>query len=1126
MPCDESGATFSKGDGGTVTRDNEYFNVLPSSQATTMELSVDIQLDCGDSLVFRADTDLAINPSALQWAPVAQVSELCLPGDGGCGQPTDDELKRFSFAATTHLEEHRQATCVPLRSLVVPQDGTLVLKSSNHDLSPFPAATFSARTPAQLIFKHGVNESAGLDGGLQIPVTAGQRILFEAHSDTPRAYDWKLSATLVLPDGGPRPDAGSDAGAGIALNVPMNSSYDRYIELGDGGLPSNFRTVPMGGGHHGWRYGVWHGGADGGEAFDPSLLYARGAAISIPEGSSEEQLTALKGQFRNPDNRLVRASRLFSPLVPSRNGTRQGLATAGGSAGLLPDVSAFISQDCTVFITDSAMHASESGTDVNTGRSLRTLFALGNAHRASTGWTFSGGLGLKLGLPAGALDTSFDLGFGSSSQVADVRDMNGDGIVDVVSKDHGVLLSPLAGQGGSAHQFGAGLQLSESSELSGSVGLGYGIPIKTETLFGKTIGFEVLYPSTGIGVGMNFSSKKVELVDINGDGLPDQVRFGQAPGMMLVRLNLGTSFAANEDAFPIPNIAAPPSPDGGTLVHSISEELKLKAQDPPDDPDLEGAIDGGIEIAATLESPDALEKSTAVTLTQNTGIQFDEMFGVSANIESSLSQTEASLVDVTGDGLPDYVQKTTGEKSFRVRINSGYGFGPEIEWKAPAFPAGSLPGFGLPYDARAQGVYDLLDWIGLNKGSDEVAASGVLAGASVGFVASAPPFPIFGVSLLISGGENVSRKYSGFEMGFVDIDGDGLADQVLRRQQLNPITNTSTSLPVYARLNQEKDGNLLLHVDEPLGESFDLGYERLGNTTDMPQSRHVLATVDVHDGVGQGVGHDLHSQYHYENGFYDREEREFFGFGTVTITRPYGAREIAEYHNRDYAHRGLVSKQTLVDADGNLFTVSTNHYGPPDHVTGPLAATGSQTAQQQDCVANTPFFLDPQAYCTSVFVPLQSTEASQYEGQAKAADGITPITTRQELTYDGFGNVLTFVDQGDTAVTNDEINAAITYADDTAASALYSVSRPKHVTVQQGNVAGSGAVLREREATDDGRGNLKTFGAHVDSSRVATSTLTWRPDGMLESFTGPPADKGPGYSVTYSYDNDVTGSWT
>ena len=75
--------------------------------------------------------------------------------------------------------------------------------------------------------------------------------------------------------------------------------------------------------------------------------------------------------------------------------------------------------------------------------------------------------------------------------------------------------------------------------------------------------------------------------------------------------------------------------------------------------------------------------------------------------------------------------------------------------------------------------------------------------------------------------------------------------------------------------------NLLHTIKRPLGAVIALDYNRTGNTYAMPQSRWVLSRVSVTDGH-RGDGVDTMKQaFVYEDGYYDRHEREFYGFETV-----------------------------------------------------------------------------------------------------------------------------------------------------------------------------------------------------------------------------------------------------
>src|SRR5690606_20928137 len=95
-----------------------------------------------------------------------------------------------------------------------------------------------------------------------------------------------------------------------------------------------------------------------------------------------------------------------------------------------------------------------------------------------------------------------------------------------------------------------------------------------------------------------------------------------------------------------------------------------------------------------------------------------------------------------------------------------------------------------------------------------------------------------------------------------------------------------------------------------------------GNTYDMPQAVWALSRVAMFDGY-KGDGPDsLLTTFAYEDGFYDRHEREFYGFAKV-ITRTHDtgnnnalhANAIQTYKNSNYYEKGLMLKEVLKDAD-------------------------------------------------------------------------------------------------------------------------------------------------------------------------------------------------------------------
>jgi RHS repeat-associated protein len=137
---------------------------------------------------------------------------------------------------------------------------------------------------------------------------------------------------------------------------------------------------------------------------------------------------------------------------------------------------------------------------------------------------------------------------------------------------------------------------------------------------------------------------------------------------------------------------------------------------------------------------------------------------------------------------------------------------------------------------------------------------------------------------------------------------------------------------------------------------------------------------------------------------------------------------------------------------------------------------------------------------------------------AAAADA--PVRSRQTYEqYDAYGNVLSFLDEGDVGDPDDDYRATVTYEGSDAAFRLYSVSRPTSVLAKD---VRHDRVLRKREAAyDDGTsGNLKTLTAHVDDrGTTSASELQWFPNGNLHVLAGPLDASGKRYTLTYDYDS-------
>ncbi|HYS09616.1 MAG TPA: SpvB/TcaC N-terminal domain-containing protein [Myxococcales bacterium] len=1019
----------------------------------------DFQVQAGDSLVFRIDTELPIDPAAIVWSPIGVMTTVC-DSSGVCRTPLPSELASTSFIADPYFRLHSRFEPIPLRPLVVPHDGTLSVSSTAASLSGNVA--FSVRTQGRLWLKH----HAGEDANVSFPVTAGEQVFFEAHAETdPGFREWPVLVTL---DGEP-------------FIVPLHVTFEQPR--------TPVMASPFGGGFHGWRYGTWSGTAA--DVFDSSLFYRPVDDVTFAGTNDRERGLDAKRQFRDPNNPVSQRGRLFSTMIPRRRGT-QNVTTPG-----LAPTPAFVSQDGTAFVTRDTMHAGRrGGLASSSGQqgSTQGLFAVGDVSRASSGQTISGGIGINLGIT----NLSVSVSAGSNTQTLDARDMNGDGIIDVVSDGSGArlthlnTLTPRASTGGP-------FSLQKTSDLSVSAGLGFSEPFRDASAQGNMRGLYAMFPSSiGGGIAANLSEVKTELIDINGDGLPDQVRLDRSTGRLMVRLNLGTSFAAAEDALP----GATWSTTAGFDPFSERVQGQVGGLTPADD-DESGGQGGALGVLEGLTSPNVVRRSNSATLELNAGFVFEEEFGATVNFESTLNATSVEFIDVTGDGLPDFVRKGSGDNFFRVRVNTGFGFGPEQIWPVADWPV-QKPQLRLPFSALQTVVNDL----GFGGGADSIEASATnTAIPSVGFAASVtiPLSPALTPWLIISVGGDVSpRKLTGFELNLTDIDGDGIPDHVLKIDG----GNSASQSAVFARLNQNAGANLLTHVDEPLGGSFDITWVRAGNTVAMPENRFVMSSVTLHDGFGSGAGHDLTSLMRYDGGLHDRNEREFFGFATVQTVRPDGSFLVHRYHNDSSRRANLLAVEELHDATGALFGATFNLFDDSPAQVAPAL---------DECRAITPFFLSGDDYCSAAWIRLLRTEQRFYEGTTSDL-AQAPITTAQDFSYDlTTGNVIAADDFGDVADPAEGYSATVEYLTGPAADTLHAIDRPRHIAVRAGAVGASGPILRERLAEYDGLGNPVRTRLSLGNG-VAVSDFVRDGDGNLKTYIGPSNARGERYATDYVYD--------
>ena len=645
----------------------------------------------------------------------------------------------------------------------------------------------------------------------------------------------------------------------------------------------------------------------------------------------------------------------------------------------------------------------------------------------------------------------------------------------------------------------------QGSQATGTLGISTVVSVGASATGSTPPAWTAMLPTVGLGYGAQETN--VELLDINGDGLPDYVSRDPSGGL-LVQLNLGYSLT-------VPMPWAQGNWGGGPHFTAT------------------GVTGGSGAPFPTSSLTSQVQESTNVNVLRfqdnamnNIGAGYSYFGG---NATASASRTIVDMIDINGDGLPDWVEHPaddSGQIPMAIWFNTGDSFGipdnnntlQQANWKLPPWQLPSND--SLEQTSVGLGDNDALEF------SNSTGTS-LSAGAPVYF--EFDPFGCYGFE--VGAGAGSSGVHS--EMKFVDIDGDGAPDQVLKIDE-DP--------NIYVRKNPAAGDpnvngvNLLVGVVNPLQGQIVMLYQRVGNVVDptnhapagmppelvdMPDQKLVLASVTSLDNMqmnqngvqvaqGQinwsadyGVTPPSPTSGPFPNtgepsGFYSRKEREFFGFGTVTITEGGNTRIVRHYDTSSYEHRHLLVDETVADetnpSQEKLFQKTSNTY-------------------QNQAVANS----------MAIFPALTQKQTLFFEGATDNA--AAPLkTTSLSYTYTNLGDIQTFTDPDDDDAPN-EAFYSIWYqsvSDPLGTGAVL----PRANLIQVYDSPNKSNLLKQRSAFYGLHGEMKflndlVFGGKdpngnaytIAGQQLAAWSFGYDDFGNLQTSTDP-----TGFELTYQYD--------
>ncbi len=499
-----------------------------------------------------------------------------------------------------------------------------------------------------------------------------------------------------------------------------------------------------------------------------------------------------------------------------------------------------------------------------------------------------------------------------------------------------------------------------------------------------------------------------DLIDINGDGLPDRILAQDNNTSWIVQLNTGSGFDTNNSSW-------------GTISRMVSSvSYDYIRYTPGIDPITTWVDFFDINGDGLPDRIMAEENNTTWKVQLNTGSGFSSMqsWGTTEEMEtsskrdairmtSSSRETKVDMVDMNGDGLLDRVQSKDSNTYWKVQYNTGSGFstmqdfGPiEVldsnpRWEHVRYFSDSGEQRVDLFDINGDGLPDRV------QGTDSNTAWKVQYNTGTGFT-SMQDFGTIGYMT-----SSVRYSFSRWTdtagtvaVDMADIDGDGLAD---RLQSL--ASNTAWK----SQKNKGPYPDLLKEIKNGRGGKTTVTYTAstgLDNTDTngkprLPFPIQVVTQVDQQD----SMGNTYTTTYSYKGGMYEATIREFRGFREVTVTDAAGTKTINTFGQTDHNKGKLLEKQ-VKDSSGNLFSKEVTTWDDT-HPWGTSVDVHFVFVSQVD------------AYIYSAAVPGAGGGGGDGDSSYKQ--------TRQTFTYDDYGNLASTTEEGDTSVSTDSRKTVNTY---------------------------------------------------------------------------------------------------
>ena len=485
----------------------------------------------------------------------------------------------------------------------------------------------------------------------------------------------------------------------------------------------------------------------------------------------------------------------------------------------------------------------------------------------------------------------------------------------------------------------------------------------------------------------------------------------------------------------------------------------------------------------------AVNANIGKSSTRGESLKSGVSLGTGLSYSVSSNTTETMYLDINGDGLADKLIQKDG--AIAVFYNTGNSFVQADDILLPSWGVNSTEqsylqtGKDVNFDLGLFGNQPLIG--SLTEGLvnvlpvcnpfaindiDNMEFSSTVSLSLNGSIGVSFTFPIkipvagISINMTCSGGNGLSGSSSinCVNVSMTDLDGDDLADHVLRI----PGFGTYWKRNISGRYGQ------LTGINLPQGGNVRLEYAEQYGTPRNPNFKYVLSKVTMNDGCNETVpeikhgNHSVTTVYEYEDGYYDRQKKEFYGFRIVKTMNADGTYQVDEYNTNEYYAKGSLKKSCAYAKDGAILTMS-------------------ETTLRESPYA--------QPKCEYSWTYEKSSGNSEF------------IHTETEYKYDEFGNCIEIKQNfGDGEILLGKVIYNNTNTTD------YIVGLPVDIRVYDSN----GNLLRHRSGDYDDLGQLKELRQYWrnNDSSCSTNRLTYDDYRNIETVSD-----SRGAALSYKYDD-------